>query len=295
MPDIYLIVNPFGGNGKGPSICERVKPVFAGAGFEPYIKETRYPGHAKEMAKLLPLAGFSAMCAIGGDGTMHELVNGLMSRRDGGKIPVGLIPAGTGNAFTYSMNCLDPVEAARRIILQNKRKIDIARIETDGETIFAFNAIGWGMPNLVNATAGKLRFMGHRRYDIASLIEIVKNRRHRAKITIGDRTMDGDFSSVMACNNPHTGTGMKIAPFAKIDDGLIDLLIMRNVGRLKVLRLFLKISRGSHIRDTAVSYYQTDRFSIAPDEKSTLIVDGETAGATPVQVRILHGGLEILV
>jgi YegS/Rv2252/BmrU family lipid kinase len=293
MPKIYLIVNPYGGNGKGPSICEKVKPVFADAGFEPDIKETRYPGHAKEMANSLPLDGFSALCAIGGDGTMHELVNGLMSRKDGRKIPVGLIPAGTGNAFIYSMNCLDPVQAARRITLQNKRKIDIARIEADGETIFAFNAIGWGMPNRVNATAGKLRFLGRRRYDIASLIEISKNRRHRAKLTIGDRIIDGYYSSVMACNNPHTGTGMKIAPHAKIDDGLIDLLIMRNVSRLRIFLLFLKISRGSHIHDTAVGYYQTDRFSIAPAEKSTLIVDGETAGSTPVQVQVLKGGLEI--
>ena len=97
---------------------------------------------------------------VGGDGTMHELINGMMTRTDGRKLPIGLITGGTGNSFMHDMDCLDPVNAAKRIVTDRRRSIDIFRCEADGTIYYGFNIVGWGIPTDANNLAEKLRWMG---------------------------------------------------------------------------------------------------------------------------------------
>ena len=93
----------------------------------------------------------------------------------------------------------------------------------------------------------------------------------------------------------YTGKGMKMAPLARLDDGLLDLLIVRKAGRIKLLRMFPKIFSGKHIADPIVEYRQVRKFSIYPEEQSTLNIDGEMLGSTPVKVEILAKAIEVLV
>ena len=137
----YLIVNPHGGVRSGQKILEKVKPYFDEADAELKIIETEYAGHARDISCEIPFEGFTGLCAIGGDGTMHEMVNGIMSRKDGIRIPIGLITGGTGNSFMHDVDCLDPIEAVQRILTNRTRKIDIFRAETEGGTYFGFNIV----------------------------------------------------------------------------------------------------------------------------------------------------------
>jgi len=295
MSKYYLIVNPHGGTKKGLAILEKVKPVFKEAGAELEIKETRYAGHARIMANTLDFKDYDGFCVVGGDGTMHEVVNGMLSREDGKKIPIGLITAGTGNSFMRDLNCLDPVVAAKRIVKARLRKVDVAEVDAAGEIIYGFNIVGWGLPTDINILADKMRWLGGQRYNVASLIEVIKNTRRLAKISIDGRTIAGDYGFILGCNTIHTGNGMKMAPLAEINDGLIDLLIVRKAGRMKLLSLFSKIFKGGHVGDPVVVYHQAKEFSIVPLENHTLNIDGEIIGNTPIHVKMLPGEIDVLI
>lgn len=295
MSKYYLVVNPHGGGKKGLAVLEKVKPVFEEAGAEIDIKETRYAGHCRIMANTFEYDGYDGFCAIGGDGTMHEVVNGMLTRNDGRKLPIGLITGGTGNSFMHDLDCLDPILAAKRILTGRLRNLDIAKVDAKGETIYGFNIVGWGLPTDINLLADKMRWLGGQRYNVASLLEVFKNTRRLAKISIDGRTIAGDYGFILGMNTIHTGNGMKMAPLARIDDGLIDLLIVRKAGRLKLLSLFTKIFKGNHVGDPVVEYHQVKEFSIVPMEDRPLNIDGEVIGSTPIHVKMLPAAIEVLV
>ena len=295
MSKYYLAVNPHGGVKKGLGILEQVKPVFEKAGAEINILETEYAGHARNMARTVDIDGYDGFCAIGGDGTMHEIINGMMNREDGQKLPIGLVTGGTGNSFMHDLDCLDPVEAVQRILTNRTRKIDLFKAEAAGNLYFGFNIVGWGMPTDINLLAEKMRWLGGQRYNIASILEVLKFKTRLARIEIDGRNIVADFGFVIGCNTMYTGKGMKMAPLARLDDGLLDLLIVRKAGRIKLLRMFPKIFSGKHIADPIVEYRQVRKFSIYPEEQSTLNIDGEMLGSTPVKVEILAKAIEVLV
>ena len=111
MKKYYLTVNPFGGGKKGPKILKKVLPLFEENKIELKIIETEYAGHNKDLAKDVDMNGYDGFCCIGGDGTLNEVVNGMMTRNDSRKFPIGLITGGTGNSFMHDVNCLDPIVA----------------------------------------------------------------------------------------------------------------------------------------------------------------------------------------
>ena len=132
MKNYYLLVNPKGGHKRGLEIYEKVKHVFSSAGTNITVLHTEYAGHAYDFAKTLDFVGYDGLCAIGGDGTMYELINGMLKRDDNYKIPIGLITGGTGNSFMYDVDCLDPLDAAKRIVQHKLRPLDIAKVNANG-------------------------------------------------------------------------------------------------------------------------------------------------------------------
>ena len=177
MKKYYLIVNPAGGTKKGLKILEMVKPIFDKSEVHVDILQTEYAGHANELANTLDLSGYNGLCAIGGDGTLFEMVNGMLKRKDNQNFPLGLITGGTGNAFMHDLNCLDPVEASERIIKGNLRSVDIARVETPNNLYYSFNIIGWGLVADAGYLAEYFRLLGGLRYDVASILEVLKGKR----------------------------------------------------------------------------------------------------------------------
>ena len=287
MKKYYLTVNPFGGGKKGPKILKKVLPLFEENKIELKIIETEYAGHNKDLAKDVDMNGYDGFCCIGGDGTLNEVVNGMMTRNDSRKFPIGLITGGTGNSFMHDVNCLDPIVASRRIIEGKSRKIDIFSCDANGQIFYGFNIMGWGIPTEANVLADKLRWMGSQRYNFASIVEVIRH--------IDGSSIAADFAFIIGCNTIHTGKGMQMAPLARLSDGLIDLIIVRKVPRIKLLKLFPKIFSGRHIGDPAVDYRQVKEFSIIPEENKQLNIDGEVVGSTPALVKVLPSEIEILV
>jgi len=295
MKKVYLIYNPLSGNKKSIVILEKILPIFERGNLITEVIETKYAGHAREMANTLPFYGYDGLCVIGGDGTMHEIVNGMMKRQDQAKIPIGLIAGGTGNSFMHDIGALDPEVAAMRILTGRTRKVDIAHVDANGEILYGFNIVGWGLPTDILETSFKLKWLGGQCYNVASIIEVLRNKPRLAKVKIDSQNIAGDYGFILGCNTMYTGKGMKMAPLAQINDGLIDLIVVRKAGRLKLLYLFTKIFKGRHIGDPAVVYHQCSTFSIEPVENHKLNIDGEMIGCTPVYVTMMPGVIEVLV
>ena len=290
---ILLVVNPTGGVRNGLEILKNIKPIFEAGGIELEIIETKYAGHAKDIAKAMEIEKFESLCLVGGDGTMHESVNGMYTREDNKRIPIGLIPAGTGNSLMHDFNCLDPNIAAKWIIKGYTKKIDLAEISMEHKLVYAFNIIGWGMITDINLRAEGVRWMGENRYTYSALMEIMSHKLRHAKLSFEDKNYDEKFTFILGSLTKFTGSAMKMAPKAKLDDGLIDILIVRDATRTQMLNLFPKIFTGDHINSDILEYRQVDSYSIIPDEHDPLNLDGETIGSTPINVKVLRESLEV--
>lgn len=290
-----LAVNPEGGGKKGPGILEEVLPIFQSAGVKLEVQETEYAGHAGDMINRVKASEYDGFCLIGGDGTVHEVVNGLLTRLDGAQIPIGCIPAGTGNSFMRDLNCPDPVKATERIVNGQTHPIDVAKVRMGEEVVYAFNIVGWGMVTDILVTAERHRWLGDSRYTAATLIHVVKPLRRPAKLIIDGEEDEDQFLFAMGCNTQHTGRGMRLAPRARLDDGLIDLVVVRDASRMKLLKLFPKIFDGSHVSDPIVEYHQVRRYSIIPSEDDIVNVDGELKGSTPFEVEMVRGAFQVFM
>ncbi|MBP7506607.1 MAG: diacylglycerol kinase family lipid kinase [Prolixibacteraceae bacterium] len=295
MHKVYLIYNPVSGNKKSHLIVEKVLQIFDKGGLKTDVIKTEYAGHARELAGSLDFSDYDGLCVIGGDGTMHEIVNGMLKREDKAKIPIGLIPGGTGNSFMRDIDALDPEVAALRILTGRTRKVDIAKVEAKGEIIYGFNIVGWGLATEILQTANKLKWLGGQCYNVASIVEIIRNKPRLARLKIEKQKLAGDYGFILGCNTINTGKAMKMAPLAQTNDGLIGLIVLRKAGRPAMLYLFTKLFKGRHVGHPAVGYYQIKQFSIEPLEDHVLNIDGELIGCTPVNVKMLPGEIEVLV
>lgn len=295
MKKYYLLVNPKGGHKRGLEIYEKVKHIFSSAGTNITVLHTEYAGHAFDFANTLDFVGYDGLCAIGGDGTMYELINGMLKRDDNHKIPIGLITGGTGNSFMYDVDCLDPIDAAKRIVQHNLRPLDIAKVNANGKLFYSFNIIGWGLATDAGKLAEKLRWLGGVRYDVASIIEVLKGKDRIATLTLDEEVIKENFIFIIGCNTIHTGKAMKMAPLAQLNDGKIDLIIVRKTSRINLLKLFPKLFSGDHIKSPLVEYRQVQNFSISLEETNDLTIDGEIIGMTPLSVKMIPKMVNVLV
>ena len=291
-----LTVNPHGGTKKGPQILKKVKPIFEASGTDLFIIETTFAGHAKELANQLGLTEYDGFIGIGGDGTLHEIINGMLSRPDGNKIPIGIIPGGSGNSYMHDLNLTDPLKAAKAIIQGNTKFLDTARVEVNHVVKYANNMIGWGLVTDVGKKAEHYRWMGTNRYTILSVMEVFHHKSRSAALIMDDKKIEDEFTFIIACNSMHVGKGMKMAPKARLDDGLIDLIVIRaGASRTRLLQVLPKLFDGSHINEPEVEYIQTSKFSLIPETDEILNIDGEIMGSTPIKVEMIPKAFEMFV
>ena len=294
MKKFYLTLNPHGGQQKGPKLLKRIMPVFKAANLDLTIIETTFPGHANELANQLDFDEYEGIIVIGGDGTMHEVVNGMLTRADKRQLPIGLIPGGTGNSFMHDLELMNPIDAANAIINGNTRKIDVAEMKINHVIKYAFNIIGWGLVTDVGNKAEKWRWLGEARYTLLSVFEVLKYKPRSATLILDKDKIIDNFTFIIGCNTMYTGKGMKMAPKAKLDDGLMDIVVVRHgASRLKLLTMLPQVYDGTHINNSMLEYYQVSEFSLIPDSDEILNIDGEVLGTTPIEVRMIPGAFQV--
>lgn len=288
-----VIANPVSGKKKGHQILGEVSTLLRAEGMNIEVHETKYVGHPFDIVLNHSLESVHSIIVIGGDGTMHEVINGLLKRKKQQLIPLGLIPAGTGNSLMHDLELLSYRDAIQAIIKGNTLKIDIAKIDLNQDVIYSFNVIGWGLPAVINNKAEAWRLFGGQRYNIASLAEIVINPKWKVNIQLVDEEIEGEYSFFLACNTIFSGNGMRIAPLAKLNDHKLDLILLKRASRYRLIRLFIKLFKGTHLSDSIVKYHQIKSFSLSSVDSKLIMVDGQEFESDRIQVELIPELIEI--
>jgi len=292
---LYFLINPNSGKKKSLKIFQSIEPLLKQKKLNYDILKTEYKGHAINIAKELELENYNGMIVIGGDGTFHEVINGFMNRIDNKKIPIGIVPGGSGNSFLYNNNHDNPKKVLKKILRFKKKKIDIVKVKTLDEILYSINLVGWGLVTDIGKNAEKYRWLGPSRYTLVSLIEIIKNQDRKATLIIDDENYkNNNFTFIIACNTKYVGKGMYMAPKALTDDGLLDLIIVNgNLSRTLLFKTLPKLFKGTHINDPNIEYHQVSNFSLITKNNDLLNIDGELKGTTPIEVNVLKNEFEI--
>ncbi len=297
-----LIVNPNADIGRAWRLAADLRPVteeFGGADWS----GTVYPTHAVELARQAGEAGYEIVIAVGGDGTVHEIVNGLMQLPAAQRPRLGVVPMGSGNDFAHMVGMkLKPSEALWQVLNGQPKKIDIGRLQDEhGRVEYFDNTLGMGFDATVTIRSRNIGFLhGFALYLTAVLQTIALN--HDApvmKITTDQESWEERMLMMCACNGPREGGGFHVAPKARPDDGIFDYVGVRKVSRPMMLRLLPEVMRGTHERFRQMRFGKFTRLELESSQPMTIHADGEIyAGfGTKIQrlkVEILPQALEVM-
>lgn len=291
---LLLIFNPSAAAGRAVRLIPAVRSELqAFADIE--LMQTSHPGDAIRQIAGWDLSGFDGLVAAGGDGTLFEVLNGLYRKDKAHRIPVGLVPVGTGNAFARELGLM-PNDWKRGVglIREGKlRSVDVGRVETPSETYYFLNIVGAGLPVNAMKAAAKLKFMGNAAYTVGTLWHAMKLKSYALHIEIDGEVVEQDSLFVEISNTRYTGTTFLIAPEAVLDDGLLDVILLRKLSRRRILRLFPTIYSGRHVLHEEIRTFKATSIRITEPTGLELAPDGERRGITPATITCLPSDLQI--
>lgn len=294
---IWFVVNRTSGNGKGAAVWKRVEARLRERGLEYGCRFTERPGHAAELAgALAKQPGTVAVVAVGGDGTVHEAASGLV----GSGVPIGCIPAGSGDDFARSLDIPRRWEAAlERVLRLTSRAIDVGTINGRSFVISAGIGFDGDVARMTNRSWYKRWLnklgVGSLSYVVTVLRLVVRYRPCRVRLEVDGRVSEHqDVWLIAIANMPYYGGGMKICPDARMDDGMLHLCLVEGIGRLELLRFFPRVFNGTHVSHRSVRLMSGRQIRIEATAPMTIHTDGEYGGATPAAVDVQPGRLNVL-
>lgn len=267
----HLIVNPIAGK-KKKSLARLldVERVFKENQIDYAVHQTRTKGDGEEIVKRLTGEGETDMIVVGGDGTLHEVLNGLA---DPSVCRLGLIPSGTGNDFAYSANIPLNAEEAAKIIVKGETK-ETDYIEVDGRR--SMNVCGLGMDVDVLERCSRGRMKGKLKYVKSLVSSLFAFKGYKVKVENEERSEEHDSLIACVCNGKAFGGGIKICPVAEIDDGKLDVMLVDCIGgKLKLIKAFLTLMKGKIMSYPLVTHFLADKITFVPKAPTTIQLDGE--------------------
>lgn len=287
----YLfIVNPIAGKGKAKRTIPIIKEIMENSGHSYQIKITEKVGDGQLFAEEAKAEDFRTIVSVGGDGTLHEVVNGMV----GGTQRLGIIPAGTGNDFARSLKIPFDIKDAMEVLIQERAmSIDIGR---SGDKYF-INFCSVGLDALIAEEANKIKryFSSTYSYIIGVVKALGKFRSLRVELIIDDKKYDEEIMLVAVCNGGYYGGGMNIAPQAVVSDGQFDVCVVRKMPKLKLLFLFPTIFKGKHVKYDEVKIYRGENIQIFSKEEMYVNADGDIVNSRPVKFEMVHNKMEVIV
>jgi diacylglycerol kinase (ATP) len=302
-----FIVNPIAGSGRAHRLLPRIEAWLAEQGIEARILETREAGHAERLAAAASDLGHDRVIAVGGDGTIQEVLNGLLSSgvgTDGWPPAMGLIPSGRGNDLARSVNLpIDPMACLPIALGDTTRPFDVGRAEGANGSRRHFGAAGGvGFDAAVAYTMAVHRrfwMRGEAGYFLGTLNELRRYRNSELVVTLigdgEDRVVSQRFLFVAFANGPYYGGGMQICPDARTDDGWLDVCLVGDLSRVAALRELPGIYQAKHLRNPMVEIVRARRLRIDGDGATRVHLDGEPFGNVPVEVTLLPGAVRVAV
>lgn len=297
-----MIANPRAGKGEVAEEWEHLLALLHRNGFDPLGDLTQAPGHATELARAARRDGRELVVAVGGDGTVHEVVNGLLADGPGEDVPaLGLVAAGSGCDFVKTFGIEAGIDAglARLIRAGGHRRIDAGEVtfESPGGTrtrLFA-NIAEVGIGAAVVDRASRLpRGLGGAVYLLGFLLTLPAFRRPRATVTLPDGPYEGPLTNLVVANGQVFGGGMRVAPGADPSDGLFDVQVQTG-SKLDYVRGIPKVYRGTHVPHPRIVEARAGAVEVRCDPQTVVEADGEVLGTTPARFRVLPGALRVRV
>lgn len=292
---LLIIFNPNAAYGRSVRKLEDIKAKFRSLGINTQFKATTHPGHGSECVAATDLSAFDGLIAAGGDGTVFEVLNGLYQHPKPARVPFGLIPIGTGNAFARELN-LQPSAWSDAIDLLHRgrtRNVDVGHVKSADKSYYFLNIVGMGFSVDAGKSAQKLKFLGNTAYTLATLWQVLKLKSYPLVVDIDTKTLHCDNVFITISNSRYTGTHFLIAPDAVIDDGYLDVTILEKLPRHRLLKLFPTIYSGRHVEYREVSTHKAKRINIRSPKAMLLAPDGEFVGHSPAEINCLHQDLTI--
>lgn len=294
---VKVILNSYGGRLSKQAKQASVEQALQKVGLDYQLETTSAPGHGTEIARQAAVEGWPVVVAAGGDGTINEVVNGLMQAADNDQPAgtLGIIPLGTANDLADALGVPRSIEdACQRIVTGQTRIIDLGQV--NGHYFANNSAIG--LEPLVTIAHDQMRLIkGNLRYILAAVKGILTKKTWHMRITWHNGQYEGPVVLVSVGNNCRTGGEFFMTPHAVLDDGLIDFVFGVGMSRWQLLRLLPKTFTGKHIDHPSVVYRQTTSLSITAYPPTPIQTDGEIIDneATQIHYRILPQKLRIIV
>ncbi len=299
MRSRLFIINPAAGAGRALSIWRHFEPELSSHGLEGNYHVTSSPGEALEfVARKGP--DYDTIVAVGGDGTVFEVVSGLLKS---GKPPaaLGIIPCGTGNDIAQGLGIISTERALTALKANSPRVLDsIAITCRNGDRAIQRHALMFAAAGIVGlqlrlSTRRMKRILGRSlAYRLAAVRALLAYRAPEVQVQCDGQLFQGSFLYIGAHNTESFGGGMRVAPGAAPDDGLLNVNLVSSIGRLDAIRQFRRVCRGTHVEHPSVRYLTAANVSIQSAEPVDVAADGDVIGFTPAQFSIRPRSLSIL-
>ena len=314
MNDFILIANPISGKGHAKDVAEQAYTALTESGAQGQLTFTSASGDAKHFAQEAVSDGIRSVIACGGDGTLHEVVNGIATVPD---VTLGVIPCGRGNDFAAAVGVpLKPEAAIETLLSGSPIRVDLGccynssqlkggavepkssltdnRQPTTDNYFITIATCGYDAEVSRRAAKGTPLFAGTASYAYAAVETLFYYEPPLVRLEGDFGVYEGPLLLAATGITNRYGGGFQIVPNARIDDGLFDVCIIRPVSSLTVLRLMVTLFWGGHVSHPAVSMHQTRTLTIETDTPMLLYADGEPMCETPATIEIIKGGLTVM-
>ncbi|HLO14949.1 MAG TPA: diacylglycerol kinase family protein [Anaerolineales bacterium] len=275
---IKIILNPIADMGNSWRVARDLRSITEEHGGVDW-SGTVYPGHAIELAQQAGEQGYDRVIAIGGDGTVHEVVNGLMRVPEEQRPVLGVVPVGSGNDFSHGINASrKPTEALVRALNGDASTVDLGLMTDEhGRKEYFDNTLGIGFGAIVTIRSHKLPVVrGFLMYLTAVIQTIILDHNPMGmQIEMDGQKREESVIYLVLCNGPREGGGFLIAPDAKIDDGLLHYAMITNVSRPMMFRIVPEVMKGTHGRFKQVYLGSCKTFRLSSDRPLYIHADGE--------------------
>ena len=289
-PKIQFIINPSAGQGKYERIIHAIHETLSDSSLQYDIKVLEYRGEATSIAREAANT-HDVVVAVGGDGTVNEVFNGLV----GTQAVFGIIPAGTGNGFARELGLpLEPAEACRVLVEGDIKSMDVGMVNDR----YFLGTAGVGFDAMISKFMGERlgRLRGLWLYFVAGALVFYKYTPQLIDVDIDAEKMETTPLLIAVANTARYGGAALIAPDAKPDDGLLDVCIIRKMGIARILWHLPKLFTGKHIGLPDVSMYQCKSITINAPEPIPVHVDGEAIDSrSRVEFTLLPNAIKVLV
>jgi diacylglycerol kinase (ATP) len=275
---VKIILNPMADMGNAWRIARDLRSITEQHGGVDW-SGTVYPGHAIELAKQAGEQNYDMVIAMGGDGTVHEVINGIMQIHEDKRPVLGVVPVGSGNDFAHGINVSRiPTEALVQALEGEASTVDLGLMTDERERKEYFdNTLGIGFGAVVTIRSHKLPLLrGFIMYLTAVIQTIILDHNPMTmQIETDDQSWEQSVIYLVLCNGPREGGGFLIAPEAKIDDGILHYAMITNVSRPMMLRIVPEVMKGTHGRFKQVRMGTCKKFALSADRPLYIHADGE--------------------